>query len=133
MGTGSPNPAPGKSKEQLQEIPLSWFVGFGKKNEGILVVIFSQRIFEGLGELAEELKTHIEQYGHYMGNRLVDGRPVEYSSEIKDAEAREIVELAERRIKEITGFSAEKLFSKAKELTATFRGKTEAPIVVELY
>ena len=130
MTTGNPKPVPLKKPEQIKEIPLSWFVGIGRKNQGIIVVNFSKE-FQNLG--GEEFKIHLEQYAHFMGNRFVGEKLVRNPSEIKDKEARDIVELAEKKIREVTGFNPEELAKKREELAKLYEGKQEAPFSLELF
>jgi hypothetical protein len=134
MSTGNPNLNPQslqKTPEKIKEIPLSWFLAMGPKAGGISSIRFSDE-FDNLG--GEELKKHVGQYSHFMGNSFVaDSRKlVENSSQIQNLEHRAIVELAEKKIKEITGFTAKEIWDKKSELYNLYKGKQEADIAVEL-
>jgi|SRR3989344_103348 len=129
MSTGSPNPGIPPTAEHKKEIPLSWFAGVGRKDGGIMFIAFSE-LFESMGN--GEVGKHMAQYGHYMGNTFIGNRLVENSLEIEDEPARKIVQEAERRIKEITGFTPKELSEKKHELSKAYKGKQEAPFYFEL-
>lgn len=133
MGTGNLNPIPPENLEQKKEIPISWFIGTGTRDQGIIVVGFSEEFKNLDTHNPLGLKHHLGEYLHYMGNRLVDGRPVINSDEIQDTEEKNIVQTAETYIKKVTGFSAEELNRKRAELSSQYRGKQEAPFLVEFY
>lgn len=132
MSTGNLKPQiPQNLPEELKEVPLSWFNGMGTKDRGIIAIHFSNE-FDAL--FGPELEKHLGQYRHFMGNSFIGDSEVlvKDSSQIQNEENRAIVELAEKRIKEITGFGAKELMAKKHELYDLYRGKHEAPLEVEL-
>ena len=118
------------NSEQKKEIPLTWFIGIGRKDTGIMAVKTSE-VLESLGG-GEVLKL-LNEYDHYMSNRFIGDRLVQSASEIEDEKGRTIVENAEKKIKEITGFSPKEITDKRRDLTRTYKGKQEATIAVELF
>src|SRR3989344_1443788 len=85
--------------EQKKEMPLSWFIGFGVEARGITSILFSKE-FNDLG--GQEFQDAIAQYGHHMGNTMVDSAFVTDSSQIPDAEIRNRVQEAEKVIGKVT-------------------------------
>ena|SRR3989344_5585992 len=122
---------PTQKPEAKKEIPLSWFTAMGRKDSGISSVLFSGELLAmGGGEVERRL---VHEYSHHMGNTMVQGKIITDSSQIPDESKKAIVESASRRVKEITGFSAEELCRKQLELSRLFRDKQEAPFKVELF
>ncbi len=118
-----PNPFKTPTPEMLKEIPLSYFIGVGRKDYGIISVSFSPELGKmGGGKILE----YIDQYTRYIGNR-------QSSSEIMDAKIKKIVEDVERKIKVITGFSVQELEAKKSKLNKQYRGIQEAPFLYKLF
>src|SRR3989344_5098813 len=115
--------------EQKKEMPLSWFIGFGVEARGITSILFSKE-FNDLG--GQEFQDAIAQYGHHMGNTMVDSAFVTDSSQIPDAEIRNRVQEAEKVIEKVTGFSAKSIWAKKIELLEKYKNQKEASIAVQL-
>jgi uncharacterized Fe-S cluster-containing MiaB family protein len=114
--------------EQRKQIPLSWFVAFeafGSKEEPKTIdrVIFSEDFVKQFEYTIDENKgsNYYRNYAHNMGS-------FENPSEIKNESVRKLVEEAEIKIKEITGFSVKEIIAKKDELEKLYKGKKEAPI-----
>ncbi len=130
MSIGNPNLQPPNSPEKLKDIPLEWYMAKSAENHGVYDVIFSDRFYEKFGQ---ELEKYIGTYSHLITNNVVES-----ALEIENESERERTLEAEKKIMEITGFSAKELMDKKKKLYRLYKGKednsefTETGPVVEV-
>lgn len=106
-------------RNQPQEPPLDWFIGYGRKATGVSEVMVNEDFLR----LGDELETRWERW-----NELED--PI--NSEHEAPESRRQAEEDAHYIQEKTGFPPRVIVDKIN-LLREYRHKKEAPFRTELY
>lgn len=115
--------------EQKKEIPLSLFKAVAWPDGSIMDVNFALEQWQkDFGKRGEEVIGLLKEYGDLMGNSLVNGEFPDDSSMVQNPNRREHIQLVERRIEKITGFTAKELFLRRNQLNEEYRGKEKAPL-----
>ena len=114
-------------KEQLKEIPMSWFVGGGAQGK-IQGVNFSPEFYKLGGDLA----AFMFYYEGKIDEHSSDSFEMRIPSKPKNNVSTTIQEL-EREIKTITGFSPKDLITKREDLRNEYIGEKMAPFAFKLF
>ncbi|HEY5601348.1 MAG TPA: hypothetical protein VIK81_04690 [Patescibacteria group bacterium] len=114
-----------REKLSLTEPPLNWYRGFGRKEVGVTIVIYDDRLIN-LG--GEELCRHLTQWNHYTGNPVSRRDSIERKRRVAEE-----IKAAEDYVFKLTGFTPKEIMDKAYQLQEEYKGKDTAPFLVELY
>lgn len=112
-----------RERLELQEPPLDWFYGVGRKEAGIMIVTNSKKFAE-LGDGV--VGTEYGEWCHFTGN------PANKPGRRKQR-ADKALRQAEEAIFAITGFTPKEIWDKRTKLQEEYRGKQDAPFEYDIF
>lgn len=104
---------------------MDWFTAFGRKDQGISVVVANENF---TGPKGGEMETHWSQWNHYTGNPVSEADTSERAARVAI-----ILAQAETFISDKTGFSPNQIVETIVQLRDRYEGKQQAPIETEIY
>lgn len=116
--------APLRERMGLADIPMDWFCGFGRKENGITIVTYGDLV-KNFGD--GEVGRHMGWWTHFTGNP--SGRWAFRRRRLAAA----AINAANNYVTGALGFSPREIMDKAHQLQDEYHGKDSAPFPFELY